>query len=883
MKRLFSVLVFILIFASFLTKGAAAQTQKPNQTNPTSIPINKTTTLPQYPINTNSDVPQNLHTYTQSVVLELISALSCQLAGIDPLNPKGQCLGADPKTGKLGFVKSNGGALGFVTDTIGMTFQIPISSGQYIALLSSHFGIAKPALAATTPAGGYGFNALTPVLGLWTAMRDIVYIFFVLIFVFIGIGVMFRRKIDPRSVMTIQNSLPKIVVGLILVTFSYAISGFLVDMMYVTMYATYDVISGAAPNHEIKYLKPGDVQNQNPFYAAGAIYDVNPFVGLPKLTQDAALGAVGILKDAAGIGDYNGTKLTDEEKARLSTASKDGSGGPPTVSGTFASMFDRFGDIITGIFEQFPSIGIGPLSTKLITDLGGKLIAAPFKIASLFLGGVAVAEQTTYSKLFQNGGGDTMLGRIIRTVSVIGGVYTGIQLGQWDLAAGAHAGAEVAVVVEAGTKGDLGAECSGICSGPIGASIGAIVIAPLIDNMLRTTLPNLIGFFIILGIVITALLKLWFQLIKSYIYILLHVILAPFWIALGLIPGTGEGSVGFGPWLRGLIANLAAFPVTYAMILFAKILTEKVSAPGSFIPPLIGTQKPEMFQAIFGIAILLAIPEMLNLVKTALKAPAGKVGAGVGGAIGAGVGLTKSLASPAARPLIGHKNPMTGKMMWGTLPNLGKRVGGNIAQKVGASIPTPIRQRAGGPLARAVQGARNAFTDPQVKHDQEVEERKAEAAREAEIISTLGRGTEHGAVSDLKSYAANNGVGVKDKDGNDLSIDALAEAVKAKANNSQGIPRDHGLQALSRFQQFRNGLINYAAKNTDIKNPGRMDTQAIIDAIRPTPPAAATGVGGTEAPMGPPEAPREGPEPETGGRTTGGGGTPPPATPPPTV
>jgi hypothetical protein len=48
-----------------------------------------------------------------------------------------------------------------------------------------------------------------------------------------GFAIMFRMKISPQAVLTVQAALPRVVIALILVTFSYAIAGFLIDLMYV--------------------------------------------------------------------------------------------------------------------------------------------------------------------------------------------------------------------------------------------------------------------------------------------------------------------------------------------------------------------------------------------------------------------------------------------------------------------------------------------------------------------------------------------------------------------------------------------------------------------------------------------------------------------------
>jgi len=47
--------------------------------------------------------------------------------------------------------------------------------------------------------------------------------------------IMFRVKINPQTVVTVQSSLPKIVISAVLITFSYAIAGLLIDIMYVFM------------------------------------------------------------------------------------------------------------------------------------------------------------------------------------------------------------------------------------------------------------------------------------------------------------------------------------------------------------------------------------------------------------------------------------------------------------------------------------------------------------------------------------------------------------------------------------------------------------------------------------------------------------------------
>jgi len=117
----------------------------------------------------------------------------------------------------------------------------PASSKEYFADLGTRLKIIKP-----TYAQGVGFEGLNPILGIWTTFRNLAYIFFTIIFILTGFAIMFRLKINPQTVVTIQNALPKIIISLILVTFSYAIAGFMIDLIYVVILLIFTLI-GSEP------------------------------------------------------------------------------------------------------------------------------------------------------------------------------------------------------------------------------------------------------------------------------------------------------------------------------------------------------------------------------------------------------------------------------------------------------------------------------------------------------------------------------------------------------------------------------------------------------------------------------------------------------------
>lgn len=82
-------------------------------------------------------------------------------------------------------------------------------------------------------AQGFGYTALNPVQKYWSGARDIAYALTVLVVVVFAFMIMFRIKISPQVVISVQSSLPKVFGALILITFSYAIAGFMIDLMYV--------------------------------------------------------------------------------------------------------------------------------------------------------------------------------------------------------------------------------------------------------------------------------------------------------------------------------------------------------------------------------------------------------------------------------------------------------------------------------------------------------------------------------------------------------------------------------------------------------------------------------------------------------------------------
>ena len=108
----------------------------------------------------------------------------------------------------------------------------PISAISYVKNQLRKFDIIPTVQAQST---GSGFQALGIIQSMWTRFRDISYFVFIIIILVMSFMIMFRIKISPQAVITIQSALPKLILGVVFVSFSYAIAGLLIDLMYVVL------------------------------------------------------------------------------------------------------------------------------------------------------------------------------------------------------------------------------------------------------------------------------------------------------------------------------------------------------------------------------------------------------------------------------------------------------------------------------------------------------------------------------------------------------------------------------------------------------------------------------------------------------------------------
>lgn len=115
---------------------------------------------------------------------------------------------------------------------LAMMFEQP-SGREYMADILDNVGIPT---VSSAYAQGTGYKAMSPFLTFWKVFRNLAYSLYIIMFVVVGIMIMLRTKINAQTIITIQTALPNLLITLLLITFSYAIVGFMIDIMYFLIY-----------------------------------------------------------------------------------------------------------------------------------------------------------------------------------------------------------------------------------------------------------------------------------------------------------------------------------------------------------------------------------------------------------------------------------------------------------------------------------------------------------------------------------------------------------------------------------------------------------------------------------------------------------------------
>ncbi|MCM8787876.1 MAG: hypothetical protein NC935_07510, partial [Candidatus Omnitrophica bacterium] len=193
------------------------------------------------------DTQHNLQDHSQKTYEYLLHNINIALLGPSTLE------------GQRAFNK--GGANGKMASLIAYLIgSQPVSSVEYLAFLGENLGLPVKRVYAQ----GVGWTALKPILQVWRAFRNISYLFITLFFIVLGFMIMFRSKINPQTVISVETALPKVIITLLLITFSYALAGLMIDFIYVLIYLLVGIFGlfGLFTNETIPL---NYILNKNPF------------------------------------------------------------------------------------------------------------------------------------------------------------------------------------------------------------------------------------------------------------------------------------------------------------------------------------------------------------------------------------------------------------------------------------------------------------------------------------------------------------------------------------------------------------------------------------------------------------------------------------------
>lgn len=111
-------------------------------------------------------------------------------------------------------------------------FRLQLSAVSIIAISFILLTLFVLPNVAHAQVGGTGAEVIRPVEKLWQVSRNISYLVLTIVLMVIGLMVMLRARINPQTVIGLQQALPGVVIALVGITFSYFIASLIIDMAF---------------------------------------------------------------------------------------------------------------------------------------------------------------------------------------------------------------------------------------------------------------------------------------------------------------------------------------------------------------------------------------------------------------------------------------------------------------------------------------------------------------------------------------------------------------------------------------------------------------------------------------------------------------------------
>jgi hypothetical protein len=278
--------------------------------------------------------------------------INCVNASSGDLNEIKDCVEGLQKSSSL--INSPVLAIGAVGDSI-LSLH-PASGIEYVADTASRLKIIPSAYAQ-----GVGFKGLQPALKAWKVTRNMTYALSILAVIIMSFMIMFRVKISPQVVITVQSALPKIIIALLLITFSYAIAGFIIDISYLLL----GIIAALITTSGVGISSLGIIDFFNTLVMGSGLFWS---LILTQLLYLLLFGVAGLLVGAAATAGTGGFALV-----------------PTLISGGIGAILF----LLLIIMMIFASVKILWLLIKTIINILLLIIAAPLMIlAGTFSSGI---------------------------------------------------------------------------------------------------------------------------------------------------------------------------------------------------------------------------------------------------------------------------------------------------------------------------------------------------------------------------------------------------------------------------------------------------------------------------------------------------------------
>ena len=343
------------IFAQSESSALPSTINNKPLTDPQPYAINHTPSTAPLPSTISPTSPY----YTDILMHTVFHTFSCLMIGQSVIGSP--CLSYQVSKNAQGMIEStpvltqvdtSGGALGLSGSLIGALYtNRPIQTAAYLASLGEGMGVVKKADAQVV---GSGAGVLDPIFNLWKTSRNIAYLLMIIIFMVIGIMIMFRQKLNPQTVITAQAALPGLVIGLILVTFSYFLAGFISDVAFIGTNLVgyyFSTAAGVSPDLTNGGLLQ-QISNKNIFSIFSRFMDIN--------SQENITNGLNSVWDSLGDGAQTALRLLAVFTAMQTTAQS-------------TTFFKAFPDIGDGL--QAAAVGLSGLfaAANPVSVAGGAL------------------------------------------------------------------------------------------------------------------------------------------------------------------------------------------------------------------------------------------------------------------------------------------------------------------------------------------------------------------------------------------------------------------------------------------------------------------------------------------------------------------------------